>query len=88
MQTNKKNWIKPTISEHAGNTLNKFGRTPVKEYTDELEGISIDTLIKEYGSPLFVLSEKKLRENVRKLRETFESRYQPVVMVGLIKQIT
>ena len=79
MQTNKKNWTKPTIKEHGGNTLNKFGRTPVKDYEDEIEGISIDSLIQEYGSPLFVLSEKKLRENVRKLKTTFESRYQPVV---------
>ena len=75
----KKKWVKPSISQHEGNTLNKFGRAPVKEYQDEIEGVSIASLTEKYGSPLYVLSERQLRHNVRRLKETFEARYQSVV---------
>ena len=75
----RKNWTKPTITPHSEGTLNKFGRVPAKEHTEEIEGIPIKDLISQYGSPLFVLSEKRLRSNIRRLKQTFETRYQPVV---------
>ncbi len=75
----KKNWIKPTITPHREGILNKFGRVPAKEYIEAIEGIAIKDLVSQFGSPLFVLSEKQLRSNIRRLKQAFETRYQPVV---------
>ncbi len=75
----RKPWIKPTITPHSESTLNKFGRIPAKEYIEAIEDVSIKNLISQYGSPLFVLSEKRLRSNMRRLKQSFETRYQPVL---------
>ncbi len=75
----RKTWTKPTITPHNEGTLNKFGRTPTKEHIETIEGHPIKELVSQYGSPLFVLSEKRLRSNMRRLKQTFETRYQPVL---------
>ncbi len=75
----KKNWIKPTITPHREGILNKFGRVPAKEYIEEIEEIPVKDLVSQFGSPLFVLSEKQLRSNIRRLKQAFETRYQPIV---------
>ncbi len=75
----RKNWIKPTITPHREGILNKFGRITAKEFIEGIEGIPIKDLVSQYGSPLFVLSEKQLRSNIRRLKQAFETRYQPVI---------
>lgn len=44
----------------------------------ELEGVPIDSLIKEYGSPLFIVSANKLRQNIIGFKNKFLSRYPGV----------
>ena len=44
----------------------------------EIDGIPISELIDQFGSPLFVFSERTLREKARCLREAFKSRYENV----------
>lgn len=41
----------------------------------EIDGISISSLVSEFGSPLFVFSEKDVRAKARQMREAFKSRY-------------
>ncbi|MEE9411502.1 MAG: alanine racemase [Methylococcales bacterium] len=77
--SDRKTWTKPTITPHNEGTLNKFGRTPAKEHIETIEGHPIKDLVSQYGSPLFVLSEKQLRSNMHRLKQTFETRYQPVL---------
>jgi len=72
-------WHKPTISPHQMGALNKFGGSNSHQYQDTFEGIAVSELMEKYGSPLFVLSEKRLRQNVRKLLRAFETRYADVV---------
>ncbi|MDD5228116.1 MAG: alanine racemase [Methylococcales bacterium] len=74
-----KTWQKPSIIPHQLGTLNKFGRPIGTDCVDKIDGVAIEDLLREYGSPLFVISEKRLRDNVRQLKRTFESRYQPVI---------
>ncbi len=54
------------------------------KYGDVLEttidAVSFKDILKEYGSPVFVISEKKLREKYRKFLNTFKAEYQPVVV--------
>jgi len=75
----KQVWQKPTLTAHRMGTLNKFGSVSHGHYQDEFEGVKIAPLLEKYGSPLFILSEKRLRNNVRKLLRAFETRYSDVV---------
>jgi diaminopimelate decarboxylase len=42
----------------------------------EIDGIRVESLIEQFGSPLFVFSEHGLREKARRMREAFRSRYE------------
>ncbi len=57
---------------------NKSGaRTDYMPMT-HIESVAVKDLIKEYGSPLFVISEKTIRSNMRKAKKAFETRYPKV----------
>ncbi len=70
----------PYIRKVETGMAHKAGK--MADYTDtfqeRIEGVSIDRLVKEFGSPLFVFSEKKIRERFRKVSGAFESRYPKV----------
>jgi diaminopimelate decarboxylase len=74
-------WQKPTLTVHKVGVLNKFGTARFHHYLDRFEGVELRALAKEHGSPLFVISERRLRENVRRLRRAFLTRY-PDVKIG------
>ncbi len=74
-----KTWQKPSITPHQWGTLNKFGRSIGGDIVEKIDGVAVQDLVREYGSPLFVISEKRLRDNIRQLKRAFESRYQPVI---------
>lgn len=42
----------------------------------EIDGIPVASLVRKFGSPLFVFSEHGLREKTRRMREAFTSRYE------------
>jgi diaminopimelate decarboxylase len=44
----------------------------------EIDGVSIDRLVEEYGSPIFVVSAKTLRGNIKAFREGFSKGYPNV----------
>jgi diaminopimelate decarboxylase len=72
-------WEAPVIKLH-GDTQGRLARgAPRIEGADEIDGVSIEELVRCYGSPVFVLSEQRLRENRRRLHSSFEARYNPVV---------
>jgi len=77
----KSPWQRPTITVHKVGILNKFGSTHFHRITDRVDGVEIRHLLAEHGSPLFVLSEQRLRANVRRLRRAFLTRY-PSVKIG------
>jgi len=78
---NKKTWIKPAISPVRSGIQNKFGATTHHQWKDNIDGAEISKLIEDHGSPLYVISEKKLRDNIRRLRRVFTARY-PDVLFG------
>ena len=57
----------------------------VKENELWMEEQSIPRLVEQYGTPVFVTSEKALRSNVRKFYQTFKDRYPGniIVCVGM-----
>lgn len=74
-------WSKPSIQPLKSGTINKFGSRPFSETQSDVDGVPVSELIEKYGSPLFVISEKKQRENARRIQRAFSSRY-PNVQFG------
>jgi diaminopimelate decarboxylase len=73
----------PAIQKLHGGLMNKFGRNPsfARKVRKAIEGVPIEQLVAEYGSPLFVYSEHKLRKLYRDAYNTFARRY-PNVQFG------
>ena len=77
----RKMWVKPSIVMHRSGLVNKFGAVHREMWQSDFDGVPIHSLIEAHGSPLFVFSERKLRDNVRRLMRSFSTRY-PNVQYG------
>lgn len=71
---------RPAIVRNTFGVMNKVGRRADLAQSDQIDGVSIDALCREYGSPLFVFSERKLRDRIRQAREAFARRYPQTTM--------
>lgn len=74
----RKPWIKPVLTAHKPGGMNKFGPARPQLHQSEFDGAALEPLLAQYGSPLFVVSEKRLRENARQLRRAFSTRWPKV----------
>lgn len=72
---------KPVIIKLQTGFMNKFGSSPLytRKIRTEIDGVSIDSLVKKFGSPLYVYSERTLRQQHRDLYQQFSTRYPNVV---------
>ncbi len=61
--------------------MNKYGSSPYfyRRVRQDIDGIPIDELVSKYGSPLFVYSEKKIRNRYRTFHKAISTRYPNVV---------
>lgn len=75
----KKPWVKPTITPVRSGMQNKFGTSMIRNWKDNIDGVPIARLKEQFGSPLFVVSEKKLRNNMRRIKRVFNAHYPDVV---------
>ena len=69
---------RPLIKKLEGGMPNKFGIRQEIQCTSIIDGLSIKNLIRDYGSPLFVISEKTIRNTIKKAKKAFETRYPRV----------
>jgi len=76
----KKTYEKPVIFKLRTGLMNKFGNSPAyrKKVRKEIEGVPIEELVERFGSPLFVFSERKLRQKFREIKNAFTLRYPNV----------
>ncbi len=77
----KKPYEKPVINKLKVNFMNKFGAGTFslsKRIRKEIEGVPVEKLVEEFGSPLFVFSEKRLRQKFREFKNAFTLRYPNV----------
>ncbi|MDQ7055327.1 MAG: alanine racemase [Persephonella sp.] len=79
----KKIYEKPVITKLQTGFMNKFGSSPLyaRKIRKDIDGVPISELVEKFGSPLFVISEKKLREKFRQIYNAFSTRY-PNVQFG------
>jgi len=74
----KLKYERPLIKKLESTMPNKFGsRTEFLPKT-HIDNQSVKSLIKEYGSPLFVISEQTIRSTYKKVYDAFSSRYPKV----------
>jgi len=74
----KVRYERPIIQKMNTGLMNKFGTRTEYEPVTHIESVSVKSLINDYGSPLFVISEKKIRRNFQNAARIFKTRYPKV----------
>ncbi len=74
----KLRYERPVIKTLNKGVSNKFGAQQGFIPHTHIDGLSVKELTKEYGSPLFVLSERTIRETYRQAKTAFTTRYPNV----------
>jgi diaminopimelate decarboxylase len=74
----KKVFERPYIKKLQAGMPSKFGMKPKVEPLTHIDDNGVADLISEFGSPLFVISEKTIRETYKKAKHAFTTRYPKV----------
>ncbi len=69
---------KPVISKITAGVPNKFGLPVKQKIIPDIDGIPVENIMEEYGSPVFVLSEKTIRNTFAEAKQAFDTRYPKV----------
>lgn len=68
----------PIINKINAGMPDKFGMNVTTQPISYIDAVSVKDLLKDYGSPLFVLSEKTITETYNNSKRAFTSRYPKV----------
>ncbi len=73
-------YVKPLVRKLQSGFMNKFGQSPLyaRRVCTEIDGVPISELVERFGSPLFVYSERRVREQWRAAHAAFSTRYPNV----------
>jgi diaminopimelate decarboxylase len=74
----KKRYERPIIQKLNSGMLNKFGSATEITPLTAIDGVPVKRLVEEYGSPVFVFSERQIREKYNDVVSAFSSRYPKV----------
>jgi len=74
----KQTYERPMIRKMNTGLMNKFGTKTENEVLSHIESVPVKSLLKEFGSPLFVLSERQIRRNIQNAYRIFKTRYPKV----------
>ena len=66
---------RPLLVRHESGLMNKFGRMRAMRPQREIDSIAVSGLVEQYGSPLFVFSERTLTQRYRELFQSFSLRH-------------
>lgn len=81
----KESYEKPILIEQSIGFVNKFQSSYHATQTTEIDGVPIKKIMDEFGSPVFVFSEKKLRSTIRSYYRTFNTYYPKIVFAWSYK---
>ena len=74
----KLQYERPLITKLNTGVTNKFGTKTEYAPVKHIDGNSVKELIGKFGSPLFVISEKTIRETFQSAKRAFTTRYPKV----------
>ncbi|MDD2997119.1 MAG: hypothetical protein PHP99_13045 [Paludibacter sp.] len=69
---------RPVIFKMNTGLMNKFGTKTNNEPVTHIESVPVKSMLSQYGSPLFVISEKQIRRNYQNAIRIFKTRYPKV----------
>ncbi|NCB68239.1 MAG: diaminopimelate decarboxylase [Bacteroidia bacterium] len=69
---------RPVIFKMNTGLMNKFGTKTNNEPVTHIESVPVKSMLSQYGSPLFVISEKQIRRNYQNALRIFKTRYPKV----------
>ncbi len=69
---------RPVIKKLQTGMPNKFGLKTEAEPITHIDNVAVKELIEKFGSPLYVVSEKTIRETYQKAKKAFDNRYPKV----------
>jgi diaminopimelate decarboxylase len=71
---NKPLYERPSLIRHQIGSMNKFGRMQTLRPLTTIDGIDLEGLVAEHGSPLYIISERSLAARYAELYEAFARR--------------
>jgi diaminopimelate decarboxylase len=74
----KLKYERPLIKKMNAGMMNKAGAQNENTPVTHIDGVSVKSIIQQYGSPVFVLSEQKIRQNYKSAVRAFNTRYPKV----------
>jgi diaminopimelate decarboxylase len=74
----KLKYERPVIIKMNAGLMNKFGTQSDFTPVTEIDGVPVKGLIKQYGSPVFIISEQRVRQNYKAVVRAFNTRYPKV----------
>lgn len=74
----KKQFERPFIKKLQAGMPSKFGMKTQAEPITHIDDVAVSDLLAEHGSPLYVVSEKTIREKYKKANHAFTTRYPKV----------
>ncbi|MCK5280990.1 MAG: alanine racemase [Cyclobacteriaceae bacterium] len=74
----KLKYERPVIQKLNTGLMNKFGMVTEYDPMTNIDGVPVKRITKDYGSPVFVLSENKIREKYKEIHSAFSLRYPKV----------
>ena len=81
----KPRYERPIIVRHALGGADKFGAANAARPMRQFGGANLEELVAQYGSPLFVFSERLLRQRARELRGELARRFSDFVIAWSYK---
>jgi diaminopimelate decarboxylase len=66
---------RPILVRHEPGMMNKFSRVQATRPLENIDGLPVAKLVAEFGSPLFVFSERTLVDRYQELEDAFRRRY-------------
>jgi diaminopimelate decarboxylase len=74
----KLRYERPIITTLNAGVTNKFGTKSLHAPVSTIDGVSVKEIIAKYGSPVFIISERKIRQTYREAYRAFATRYPKV----------
>jgi diaminopimelate decarboxylase len=74
----KLRYERPVITSLNSGVTNKFGTRNLQAPVSHIDGVAVSSIVEKYGSPVFVISERKIRQLYRDAHRAFSSRYPKV----------
>jgi len=74
----KLRYERPSIKQMNAGLMNQYGLKTEYAPVLDIDGVPVKKIISEYGSPVFVISERQLRRNYQNAVRAFKTRYPKV----------